>query len=59
VKIGNIASYAEHVHGDKQAKHMAAIGWRKLWDVAKDKTKRITRIYNAWVDRALKLAGLK
>ena len=62
--IGNSASYAKWVHGDEQAKGMsknATIpkGWRKLTEVAKEKTKVITKIYNAWVDKTLKEIGLK
>ena len=62
--IGNRASYAGWVHGDEQAKGMsknATIpkGWRKLTEVAKEKTKKITQIYNAWVDKTLKEIGLK
>ena len=62
--IGNRASYAKWVHGDEQAKGMsknATIpkGWRKLTEVAKEKTKVITKIYNAWVDKTLKEIGLK
>jgi hypothetical protein len=64
VKIGNPTSYAGYVHGGpsdriKQAWHMAKKGWRMLWGVARQKTRRVTRIYDEFADRALKLAGLK
>ena len=57
-KIGNRASYARWVHGDEQARAMAAIGWKKLFDVAKSKIKRITKIYQMWVNRALRELNL-
>jgi hypothetical protein len=56
--IGNRASYAKHVIGQKQAKAMARIGWRKLFDVALSKQKEITEIYQAWINRLLKKVGL-
>ena len=59
IRIGNRASYAKWVHGDEQAKHMskdAAIpkGWRKLTDVATEKFTMIKKIYQAWVNKAIK-----
>ena len=62
--VGNRASYAGWVHGDEQARGMgpnARIpkGWRKLTDVAKEKKKAITDIYNGWVAHTLRKVGLK
>jgi hypothetical protein len=57
--IGNRASYALLVVGERQRKNMARIGWRKLLDVAIDKIPEIEKIYQAWIDRALVRAGLK
>jgi len=55
VKIGNRASYAKWVHGDEtQAHFMADIGWRKLLEVAKEKILEIERIYQKWIDRAIR-----
>lgn len=52
--IGNRASYAPYLAGSRQARAMARIGWRKLADVAREKLKRITKIYAAWVRQAIK-----
>ena len=58
-RIGNRASYAKWVHGDEQAEAMGAKGWRKLYDVAKEKIGAITKVYQGWVDKTLREAGLK
>ena len=53
--IGNSASYAKWVHGDDtQAKAMANIGWKKLFETAKDKVTEITKVYQGWVNKLLK-----
>jgi hypothetical protein len=58
-KIGNRASYARWVHDEKdQATAMATIGWRKLFDVAKEKKAQITKIYQTWVNKTLREIGL-
>lgn len=57
--IGNRASYAKYVVGQQQGRQMAHIGWRRLFDVANDKIKDITEIYQAWIDRLLKRTGLQ
>lgn len=56
--IGNRASYARHVGGERQARAMGRIGWRKLVEVGREKVAEITRIYSAWVERAKRKAGL-
>lgn len=56
-EIGNTASYAKYVHGDKQARAMQPKGWRKLTDVAKEKTTQITEIYSRWVSYVLAKIG--
>jgi len=63
--VGNVASYAPYLAGDKsdpagieQAQAMKKIGWVKLKDAAAKKLPQIRRIYQAWVNRALKKAGL-
>ena len=54
-KIGNRASYARWLTDENdQASHMAAIGWKKLKDVADSKVNEIKRIYQAWVDKLIK-----
>ena len=53
-RIGNRASYARWVHGKEQARAMARIGWRKLFDVAKEKLPRIQKVYQAWVNKLLR-----
>ena len=57
-RIGNRASYAKWVHGEDQARAMAPIGWRKLFDVAKKSKTRITKIYQTWVNKTLRELGL-
>jgi len=59
VEIRNPASYAEHVHGERQARAMAAIGWRILYEVALERVDIMTDIYNRWVDKLLRKHGLK
>lgn len=56
--IGNRASYAEWVHGEDQATHMAKIGWKKLVDVAEGMRVEFLRIYQAWIDRTIAQLGL-
>jgi len=52
--IGNPVSYSRYVHGKEQAKAMADIGWKKLFDVAKEKLKDIQKVYQAWVNKTIK-----
>lgn len=56
--IGNRASYAVYVGGDWQPDFMAAIGWRKLADVAEEKKEEISDIFKGWMNRAAEKAGL-
>jgi len=59
VFVGNIASYARLLTGkDTQSPRMAARGWRKLHDVAREKIDKIRQIYQRWIDRALRISGL-
>ena len=58
-KIGNIASYSKWVHDDDfQAQAMGLIGWRKLFQTAKSKTREITRIYQDRVNKLIRRLGL-
>jgi hypothetical protein len=59
ITIGNRASYAHFLGGKDQVKAMAARGWRKLYDVAKEKVSEINNRYNKWVDKLLRDVGLK
>lgn len=56
--IGNRASYADYVVGEKQAMFMGIYGWRKLAEVAEEKLKEIEHIYQSWIDLTLKQLGL-
>jgi len=56
--IGNRASYAPYLGGEKQSTVSAIHGWRRLLDVAKEKLPQITKIYQAWINRAIKRLGL-
>lgn len=56
--IGNAASYAKYVVGENQAQAMGRIGWRRLVDVTKEKISAIQKIYQAWVDKAIKQLNL-
>jgi hypothetical protein len=59
ITIGNRASYAMLLGGKDQAKVMGARGWRKLYDVAKEKVREINNRYNKWVDKLIRDVGLK
>lgn len=52
--IGNPVSYSRYLHGEEQAEAMKAIGWKKLFDVAKEKLKAIQKVYQAWVNKTIK-----
>ena len=63
IRIGNRASYAKWVHGDQQAKHMSKEakipkGWRILTEVGKEMMPRIKRIYQGWINEAIRKLGL-
>jgi len=53
VEIGNRASYAQYLAGDNQPDFMAAIGWRKLSEVAGEKLPEITELYNDRIGQLL------
>ena len=56
--VGNVASYAPYLGGDKQAKVMGVIGWRKLREVAEEKKGIIKEIYIKWIEYVLRKIGL-
>lgn len=51
--IANPASYAKWVVGEQQASFMAPIGWKRLFQTAKDKQAQMTAVYNKWVKALL------
>ena len=58
--IGNTASYAPFLgEPEKQATRQAQKGWRILFDVANEKIGEISKVYEGWLDRALRRVGLK
>ena len=57
-ELGNRTSYARWVHGEEQAQRMANIGWKRLVDVAVEKTKEIQVIYEKWINYTLNRLGL-
>lgn len=58
-RIGNRASYAKWLADEHdQSKKMAAIGWKKLIDVAREQLQQIKRIFDKWIQKALKESGL-
>ncbi len=60
VRIGNTASYAKHVIGDDdQAQFMAAKGWRKLGEVAREKVGEIRDVFEAVVIATLQRIRLQ
>jgi hypothetical protein len=58
-EIGNRASYARWVHGEEQANAMAKIGWRRLVDVAREKTGEIIKVFDKWVNYTLRKLEVK
>lgn len=56
--ITNAASYSGYLGGEQQAGHMAAKGWRKIMDVIRDKMPKIVRIYEKWIEKAIRESGL-
>lgn len=57
--IGNRASYAKYLTSeDEQSETMAKYGWRKLADVVKEQMPQIKKIFDKWVQKALKEVGL-
>lgn len=58
VTILNKVSYGKYLGGEQQARHMAQIGWRKVFDVAKEKQAEITEIFNLWIARLIRRLNL-
>jgi len=63
--IGNVTSYAPYLVGDKndsggigQADAMRKIGWKKLTNAVKEKISKVVKIYQGYVNDALRKAGL-
>jgi phage gpG-like protein len=53
--VGNNASYARFVMGDKQTKMMKRIGWKTVETVSKEETKRVQEYVFDAVMRAIKV----
>ena len=58
IKIKNPVTYSVYVHGDPPAKPLARIGWKSLFQTAKEKIPQLERIYEKWIMRLLKKYGL-
>ena len=59
VIIGNSASYAKWLADEhKQAEHMAALGWRKLIEVAREKLDSVRVIFDKWAQYTIDKLGL-
>lgn len=59
IQISNQASYARWVIGEQQSRRMAAIGWRRVLDVAQEKAPQIAKIVERWLAYGLNKAGLE
>lgn len=57
-RMKNLATYGPHLGGEQQAGHMAAIGWRKILEVAKEKLPEIVEIYTRWLKTTIEELGL-
>ncbi len=55
--IGNRAAYAEYLAGGGSG-YMAAGGWKKLIDVAREKLGRLEAILAGWIEKTAKDVGL-
>lgn len=51
--ISNTSSYAEYVHGERQARFHRKRGWKKLTTTIKDNIKNIEKSLKAYTDRLL------
>ena len=52
--IANNTSYAHKLGGLDQQPKFAAIGWRKLADVANEKIGEITKIFDGWINKLIR-----
>ena len=59
VVMGNRASYAPYLTDDKLQNKGLRAGWKKLINVTKQKKAEISRIYTAWVRKAITSAGFR
>lgn len=58
-RIGNNASYAPYVVGEKQSNVMKNIGWLNIFEFVKEQMGAIKKTFDAWVAKALKDSQLK
>ena len=56
--VGNPTTYAPYIHGDYQVGWAQTVGWKKLYEVAKDKFNETVAIYERHIDAAIKRLGL-
>jgi hypothetical protein len=56
--ISNTASYSQYPIGEGQTGRMAAIGWQKLIDSAREKIGQIVEIWEQGIDDIIKRLGL-
>lgn len=59
VRLGNEASYAQYLAGQKQPAWARMVGWRKILSVAREKMGLIKGIYQTWIDKAIRAAGFR
>ena len=59
VTIGNSASYAPFLAGKPQARHMRAIGWKKLTVVIQERMRMIKATFQSHIGRAIRKAGFR
>ena len=52
--IGTNVSYSKYLGGDEQSRVMAAYGWRRLFDVAKEKKNDIQEVFQGRINKLLK-----
>lgn len=57
-KIGNRTRYGHWLGGEDQSQYMANRGWRKLKEATEEQLDKITKVYQAWVDKLIRAVGL-
>lgn len=57
-RISNSASYSSFLGGDNQVSWAGRRGWRRLSDVAKEKSAEINKIFNHFIELMIRKVGL-
>lgn len=52
--LSNNASYAQYIAGESQSRAMQRIGWRKIKEVAEEKSGLVRDIYDGWVKKIIR-----